>query len=221
MISCKPLRTKKPRRALKIRLGWMREMQMPLWGIADEIMKFYAPDVTFEKKLGSWSWCEGSKGDYTIRYLKDHFDELLQFPAFARMHPVAFRALKNTFERIARSETRSHNTFTELKYGLPQFVDEGIERVVLVSDYPHFSRCVSHAGQVIEELNLEDRVEIVAEHSFYRHPNQKLSGVKVFEPEIDPRDGIQLGDLATQLFKVKNRSGFKEEYEALIEKFSA
>lgn len=164
------------------------------------------------------------EGDYTIRQLFHHFDSLLRFRAFRDLNAGIFsrkhEQLRRKVQSIAKSELQSHNTITELRYGIPRFVEAGIRRIVLVSDYPHFSRCAAHAGQIIEELQLENQVEIVAEHSFYRHPGQKLSGVKVFEPEPEPKEGIQLGDLAAQLFRVKNRAGFKEEYESLIAKYS-
>ncbi len=163
------------------------------------------------------------EGEYTIKYLVENFFQLLEFQAFKRTTARELISLKQTVAAISRPELTSVNTLTELRAALPFFLKLDITRIILVSDYPHISRCLAHAGQVIEEQGLEGKVKIIAEHSGYRDDRQPLSGVKVFEPERFPEDGIQLGDMAAKLFKVKkgNRAAFEADYDALVAKYSA
>ena len=127
MKPCKQLLVRKLRGALRLRLGWMRDLQTPLWGMADEIMKFYAPDAKFEKKLGSWSWCEGSEGDYTIRWRTGHGLHTL-------LHELGHRHYQHPDCRMAKSELDRWEEFlTEVEAWL--WAEEECHKLGLPFDY--------------------------------------------------------------------------------------
>lgn len=132
---------------------------------------------------------EGLKeAEYTLRYLMRNWHRLQQFRHFKECSWLGMQLLKRRVKRLARTETSSRNTYSELEYALPLFAQAGVDRIVVVSELTHVSRCFAHLADLAgRELGgvLMPRVELSLEASTALPMNADPKDVVVFEPPAD------------------------------------
>lgn len=126
-----------------------------------------------------------AEGLYTLKYLLRRWWDLREFDVFKRHSRFYLWLLRRRLERIAKPETESRNTFTELKEALPIFDEAGVSRIVVVSELTHVVRCLAHLGENAEARGWLNRFEFSAEASVSFPKRVKASQVVVFEPPAD------------------------------------
>jgi DUF218 domain len=120
------------------------------------------------------------EGEYTLDFLLHHFGELADFPAFAK---VDLEALRQQVERTARAASRSQNTREEVTEAAELFLENGIERMILVSSPTHISRCVRDAYTALEDLRFDRlRHQLFATPSDSSYLGSRAEDVVIFEP---------------------------------------
>ena len=88
------------------------------------------------------------ESEYTIRYMFDHFYEANKFSQF---NGIDLNELKTIMGEKSIPETESQNTLDELKKAGEIFLYKGVERIILVSNPDHISRCMQLAHTVYRE----------------------------------------------------------------------
>lgn len=145
-----------------------------------------------------------AEGLYTLKYLLTRWWDLREFNAFKRHSKLNLWLLRRRLERIAKPETTSKNTFTELKEALSIFDGAGVSRIVVVSELTHVVRCLAHLGENAEARGWLNRFEFSAEASVSLPELVQASQVVVFEP---PADGSgEPGKTFKQFFGVRPES---------------
>lgn len=120
------------------------------------------------------------EGEYTLDYLLRHFEELGDFPAFGKIDLVALRA---QIEKTARAASRSQNTREEVAEAAELFLENGIERMILVSSPTHISRCVRDAYTALESSRFDRlRHQLFATPSDSSYLGSRAEDVVIFEP---------------------------------------
>jgi len=120
------------------------------------------------------------EGEYTLDYLLHHFDELADFPAFSK---VDLKALRLQVESTARAASRSQNTREEVTEAAELFLENGIERMILVSSPTHISRCVRDAYTALEDSRFDRlRHQLFATPSDSSYLGSRAEDVVIFEP---------------------------------------
>jgi len=120
------------------------------------------------------------EGEYTLDYLLRHFEELAEFPAFGKLD---LAALREQIERTARAESRSQNTREEVIEAAELFLENGIERMILVSSPTHISRCVRDAYAALESDRFARlRHQLFATPSDSSYLGSRAEDVVIFEP---------------------------------------
>lgn len=123
---------------------------------------------------------EMKEGEYTLDYLLRHFEQLAEFEPFAELDVVSLRA---RIEQIARAETRSQNTREEVRFAAEQFLEAGIEQMILVSSPTHISRCLRDAYTALEDSRFGPlRHHLYATPSDSPYLGSRAEDVVIFEP---------------------------------------
>lgn len=140
------------------------------------------------------------EGAYIIQYLLDNWSNLRHFEAFgAHWWPWMWK-LKDRFRRIAQPEIQSHNTYSELEFGIPRLYTAGCSRIVHVTEPTHISRARAHGEDILKKLGLSGKVSLVSESSKVMPAKVDPGQVVVFEP---PPDGTNLlAGTAKRFFQV-------------------
>lgn len=102
------------------------------------------------------------ESEYTIKYMFDHFDEVREFPQFKNIN-LGF--LETYMHVCSIPETKSKNTIEELKYAMDIFQLREINKMIIISNPDHISRCMQLAHQVYHESKPKDLEEIFAVQS--------------------------------------------------------
>lgn len=91
------------------------------------------------------------ESEYTLQYMMDNFDQSKAFPQFAE---VNIPLMKDFMYANSIPETESQNTREEIEFAGRIFADKEIERVIIVSNPDHISRCMQLAHQVYQQTRL-------------------------------------------------------------------
>lgn len=124
--------------------------------------------------------CVMKEGEYTLDYLRRHFDGLGEFAAFDGIDLPRLRAL---VEASARTASRSQNTREEVTEAAEMFLEHGIERMILVSSPTHISRCLRDATSALERDRFAAlRHQLFATPSDSSYLGSRAEDVVIFEP---------------------------------------
>ena len=102
------------------------------------------------------------ESEYTIKYMLEHFDDLSFFNQF---NGIDIGQLKKFIFEHSIPEKRSQNTLEELRYAMNIFSSNDVNRIILVSNPDHISRCMQLAHQVYHETKPKGLEEIFAVQS--------------------------------------------------------
>jgi len=105
------------------------------------------------------------EAEYTRDFLLEHFSELTQFSLF---QGIKVQSVQPQIERILQTETRSQNTYQEIKFAAEIFKTAGVTNVFLVSSPTHLPRCLRDACTVFRE---DQRLSSFAQN-LYASPSQ-------------------------------------------------
>ena len=90
------------------------------------------------------------EGAYTMNYMLNHFNELESFPQFKGIN---LNALGGSMALSSFPETDSKNSYEEITNAAGKFKEQGIERVILVSNPDHMPRCLQLAHKFNQKNN--------------------------------------------------------------------
>lgn len=157
------------------------------------------------------------EGDYNIRFLLYEWKRLSEFEAFRKYPKYEMERLKDRIAGIAESETKSHNTFSELEYGLPRLIGLGCQRIVLLTEPTHISRALAHGFEVLAKLGGHNAsVSLIGEHSDVNPSKVQPHEVVVFEPRGDGQNSIVPN--LRRIFKVpaEKRALFNDKFSQAL-----
>jgi hypothetical protein len=84
------------------------------------------------------------EAEYSLEYLKQHFNNLLKFDTFRERVLDVEKWREDMLSRIVLDVT-SQNTTEEILFAAEIFLERGIEKVILVSSPSHIVRCLRDA----------------------------------------------------------------------------
>lgn len=120
------------------------------------------------------------EGEFTLDFLKSHLNDLGQFDSFADADLDAIRTL---IEAIAVVEVESQNTAEEVRNAARRFLQEGIERMVIVSSPTHLPRCLRDACVALEGDEFRClRQNLLVTPSDSPYLGSRAENVVIFEP---------------------------------------
>ena len=102
------------------------------------------------------------ESEYTIRYMFNHFYEANKFSQF---NDIKLDELYDTMKRISIAEKESQNTKEELENAGKIFLSQGVERIILVSNPDHISRCMQLAHTIYQDQKFSSFKEILGTSS--------------------------------------------------------
>lgn len=135
------------------------------------------------------------ESEYTIQYMLDRFPELEEFPQFKEIDLLWLE--KFIIDHFV-AETKSQNTYEELRYAGQIFDSHGIEKVILVSNPDHISRCMQLAHQVYQETHLPSLANVFASQSDIGYLGEPRATSAVIET---PHRGDDLSPDLSQIIK--------------------
>jgi hypothetical protein len=102
------------------------------------------------------------ESEYTLKYMFDNFEKVAKFNQF---NNIDLGFLKDYMIHHSVPEKKSQNTFEEIKYAGEIFLDYNIEKVIIVSNPDHISRCMQMAHQVYQQTKLKSLENLFASQS--------------------------------------------------------
>ncbi len=117
------------------------------------------------------------ESEWTVQYMLEHFGDLQNF---AQFRGINLNKLKKYVKSHVVAEKISQNTYEEIKRAWKLFSQRGIERIIIVSNPDHISRCM----QVVHQIYLESLypVEILAVQSDIGYDGTEQITSKIIEP---------------------------------------
>ncbi len=169
------------------------------------------------------------ESEATVRLLRERFDELAEFSIFAHVLPdlgdpeIAGR-YREQVESVLRLDTESQNTREEIARAGRVFVDEGVDRIVLVSSPTHLPRCLRDACAIFaENRNLSRfRHGLYAAPSVTGYPGYSAADVTIFEPPHRPdRSEANLSKMVARIHNLPaaSRGRFIQRLDGLLAEF--
>lgn len=147
----------------------------------------------------------------------NRFDELSYFPQF---RGVDIQNLKNFMAYHSIAEKRSQNTLEELRYAMDIFSSKGINRLIIVSNPDHISRCMQLAHQVYHESKPRGLEGFFAAQSDIGYNGTLAVTSKIIEmPHRRDDPSPDLSRLIGRYFKLPLES--KRELVSLVENYFA
>jgi hypothetical protein len=157
------------------------------------------------------------ESEYTIKYMFDRFNELVDFPQF---HGVDIQNLKYFMSYRSIAEKRSQNTLEELRRAMDIFSSYSVNRVVIVSNPDHISRCMQLAHQVYHESKPRGLEGFFAAQSDIGYNGTLAVTSKIIEmPHRRDDPSPDLSRLIGRYFKLPLES--KREFVNLVENYFA
>ena len=163
------------------------------------------------------------EAEYTRDFLMEHFSELAQFSLF---QGIEVESSQPQIEEMLQIETRSRNTYQELKFAAEVFKAFEVSNVVLVSSPTHLPRCLRDACIVFNE----DPRFLSFAQNLYASPCQTsfhgidASDVAIVEPphRSDMPKSIRSG-LVNRILKVASQDtqAFLKDLQDLLTRYSA
>lgn len=171
------------------------------------------------------------ESEATVRLMRERFDELARFTIFENYlpefkHPDSSGQCGERIESALRLDTDSQNTREEIAYAGRVFLDQGVERVILVSSPTHLPRCLRDACTIFEE----DRELSRLRHGLYAAPSvtgyvgHTAADVAIFEPPHRPdRSGPDISGVAARIHDISesDRERFVRRLDDLLAEFDA
>ncbi|MFC2142127.1 YdcF family protein [Acidobacteriota bacterium] len=162
------------------------------------------------------------EGEYTLKYMLDHF---LELGAFSGFEGVDLDEAKLKLAAISIPECRSLNTREEMEEGARIFLEQDVERMILVSSPTHISRCIRDALVVLHDPQLAGlRRHLYAAASDTSYLGGRVEDVVIFEP---PHRGDQQAFLThyvvNRIFKIpeSDMPSFLQDLDVLLTKYRA
>ncbi|MGB2905726.1 MAG: hypothetical protein WBB73_01410 [Candidatus Aminicenantaceae bacterium] len=166
---------------------------------------------------------DGKKeGEYTLSYMLVHFQEL---SAFSWFEGIDLEEARSRLAAISIPECRSQNTREEMEEGARIFLEQGVEKIILVSSPTHISRCIRDALVMCHDpqfSSLRNHLYAVASDTSYL--GGRVDDVVIFEP---PHRGDQQAFLThyvvKRIFKIPedDMPGFLMDLDVLLTKYNA
>ena len=162
------------------------------------------------------------EAEYTRDFLLKNFSELAQFSLF---QGINVQNIQPRIEMILQPETRSRNTYEEIKYAAEVFMTAEVTTIVLVSSPTHLPRCLRDACIVFGQ---DARLTPLAQN-LYVSPSQTsfhgttASDVAIVEPPHQPnRSGLSKTNLVNRMLKVSDLDdeAFLEDLQDILAKYS-
>ena len=169
------------------------------------------------------------ESEATALLMRERFDALAGFSLFENYlpevaNPDSNLRYKERIESILHLDTGSRNTREEIEHAGRVFVDEGVERVILVSSPTHLPRCLRDACAVFEEngeLSLL-RNGLYAAPSVTGYAGCAAADVVIFEPPHRPdRNGLNVSGVVARIHDIPEpgRKGFVRRLDELLSEF--
>lgn len=169
------------------------------------------------------------ESEATARLLRERFDELAGFEIFEKhlpepAHPNSLGRYRERIESALCLDTVSQNTREEIAHAGQVFVDQGVERVILVSSPTHLPRCLRDACAIFEENRELSRLR----HSLYAVPSitgyagYSAADVAIFEPPHRPdRSGPNISGVVARIHDIpeSGRERFARRLDDLLAEF--
>ena len=162
------------------------------------------------------------EAEYTRDFLMEHFLELAQFSLF---HGVKVQTIQPQIEEILQPETRSRNTYQEIRLAAEIFKSAEVTNVILVSSPTHLPRCLRDACIIFDE---DARFASFAQN-LYASPSQTsfhgtaASDVAIVEPPHQPnRSKLRKDSLVNRMLKVsiQDEQAFLEDLQDILARYS-
>ena len=170
------------------------------------------------------------ESEATALLLRERFDALAGFSLFQKhlpevKHPDSARRYRQWIESILRLDTKSRNTREEIEHAGKVFVDQGVERVILVSSPTHLPRCLRDACAVFDENRELSRLRngLYAAPSVTGYPGFAAADVAIFEPPHRPdRSGLNISGVVARVHDIPEpgRKGFVQRLDELLSEFN-
>jgi len=159
---------------------------------------------------------EGLKeSEYTIKYMLDNIEEVSKFPQF---QDIDINKLGAFMYCHSIPETKSQNTLEELKQAMDIFSSYNINRMILVSNPDHISRCMQLAHQVYHDSKPHGLDQIFAAQSDICYDGSLNITSKIIEmPHRGDDPSPNLSKSIGNYFKLPLDK--KKEFVGLVEDF--
>ncbi len=171
------------------------------------------------------------ESEATARLMRDRFDELAGFSIFESYLPVMKKSdtscrYRQRIESILHLDTVSRNTREEIAHAGRIFVDQGVERVILVSSPTHLPRCLRDACTIYEVDGELSRLR----HGLYAAPSvtgyagHTAADVVIFEPPHRPdRSGLNISGVVARVHDIPEtgQERFIQRLDDLLAEFKA
>ena len=169
------------------------------------------------------------ESEATARLLWERFDELADFAIFENhlpemSHQNAAGRYRERIESVLRLDTASQNTRDEIAHAGQVFVDQDVERVLLVSSPTHLPRCLRDACTIFEENGKLSRLRhgLYAVPSITGYAGHSPADVAIFEPPHRPdRPGPNISGVVARIHDISEsgRERFARRLDDLLTEF--
>ncbi len=169
------------------------------------------------------------ESEATARLLRERFDELAAFSIFEDYLPGLARPdspgrYREQIESVLCLDTTSQNTREEIAHAGQVFLDQGVERVILVSSPTHLPRCLRDACAVFEEHRELSRLShgLYAVPSITGYAGHAAADVAIFEPPHRPdRSGPDISGVVARIHDIpeSGRERFVRRLDDLLAEF--
>ena len=160
------------------------------------------------------------EADITVEYMWEHFDQLSEFDEFAGYD---LGQLRRMMERVCFIDNQSQNTAEEIKWAGQIFLDQGVERVVLVSSPTHICRCLLLAIDTFSGDEFASIRDVCAVPSDTSYAGYSVRDVVAFEPphrgDLPAWPVHELVRRMPALFKKERMGEFLDELDDLLRKY--
>ena len=169
------------------------------------------------------------ESEATARLLWERFDQLADFSIFRNhlpelSYPDSAGRYRERIESLLRLDTASQNTREEIARAGQVFVDQDVERVLLVSSPTHLPRCLRDACTIFEENRKLSRLRhgLYAVPSITGYAGHVPADVAIFEPPHRPdRPGPNISGVVARIHDIpeSGRERFARRLDDLLTEF--
>ncbi len=170
------------------------------------------------------------ESEATALLMQERFDALAGFSLFQNhlpevKNPDSARRCKQRIESILHLDTGSRNTREEIVHAGRIFVDQGVERVILVSSPTHLPRCLRDACAIFEDNGELSRLRngLYAAPSVTSYAGHTAADVAIFEPPHRPdRSGLNISGVVARVHDIPDsgRKVFVQRLDELLSEFN-
>ena len=162
------------------------------------------------------------EGEYTRDFLLENFSELTQFSLF---QGVKVQNIRPQIEKILQPETRSRNTYEEIKYAAEVFKTAEVTNIVLVSSPTHLPRCLRDACIIFggDSWHSSFAQNLYAAPSQTSFQGTAAGDVAIIEPPHQSNGSkLSKNSLVNRMLKVSNQDeqAFLEDLQDVLARYS-